>query len=63
MMSATTWNIGDVVQYVDMANPASTFIVVEVNDNPWNTYGLRSVEAPFEMEYTDGRQHGWEVLA
>ena len=61
--AAASWKVGDVVRYSDMANSGSTYIVIEVTHNPWNPYRLRSVDAPFAVEYTHGRQAGWEVLS
>jgi hypothetical protein len=55
--------IGSVVRYSDMGNPGMTFVVVGINDNPWSTFVLRSVEAPYELTTTDGRQRGWKVVA
>lgn len=63
MRNDTRWKVGDVVRYSDMANPGATYTVVEVNDCPWNPYRLRSVDAPYTVEYTDGRQAGWEVVS
>lgn len=59
--SATKFQLGQVVRYQDMAND-STYVVIEVNDNPWSTYKLRNVET-FEVNYTDGRQRGWSLVA
>jgi len=62
-VSAARWKVGDVVRYSDMANPGATYIVIEVTHSLLNPYRLRAVDAPFAVEYTDGRQAGWEVLA
>ena len=62
-MSAARWKVGDVVTYRDMANPGSTFVVVGVSDCSWNPYKLRKAVAPYPIEYTDGRQSGWEVIS
>lgn len=62
-MSGKCWKVGDVVRYSDMANPGATYIVVEVTDSQWSPYRLRAVDAPHDVEHTDGRQAGWEVLS
>ena len=63
MTAATAWAIGDVVRYSDIMNPGSVYVVIEITQNPWSTYTLRSVDTPYAITYTDGRQRGWEVLS
>lgn len=55
--------VGSVVRYSDMGNPGAIYVVIEVTDCPWSTYRLRSVEEPYELNTTDGRQRGWKVVA
>lgn len=53
--------VGDVVSYEDMANPKRNYMVVKINDNPWSTFELVSVDGDFHKKITDGRQCGWNV--
>lgn len=59
--------VGSVVKYSDMANPGSTYVILElpkVNETyGWSSgYTLRSVEEPFTITYSDLRQHGWKIF-
>ena len=56
---ALTPGIGDVVRYSDMANPGSTYILIDIEGS---NYKLRSVEKPYRVHYSDLRQVGWKVL-
>ena len=58
----TTYEVGNVVTYSDMANN-STYIVIAVDPaNPWSTYTLRNVE-DFSIETSDCGQNGWSLVA
>ena len=59
--------VGSVVRYSDMANPGSTYVVLELpkrdeNFGWWLGYKLRSTEEPYTVTTSDLRQHGWKIF-
>jgi hypothetical protein len=55
------WKVGDIVTYGDMANPTKAYVVIAVSDDPWSTYKIRELAAPYTVTTTDGRQAGWTL--
>ena len=56
------FEIGDIVEYSDIANPGTTYRVVAVNDNPWSTYDLVNVDTG-DRESSDCRQRCWRLVS
>lgn len=58
--------IGSVVRYSDMANPGSTYVVLDTPKRHemgwWTDYELRSTEEPFVVTASDLRQSGWQIF-
>ena len=59
--------IGSVVRYSDMANPGSTYVVLELPKRNqeygwWSGYKLRSTEEPYTVTASDLRQIGWKIF-
>lgn len=59
--------VGSVVRYSDMANPGSTYIVLDTPKRHeqyewWTGYKLRSVEEPYTVTDSDLRQYGWRIF-
>ena len=57
---------GDIVTYEDMANPKTTYQVIEVVRDRWGTfYRLNILDEPYEnaatLKTSDCRQHGWSL--
>jgi hypothetical protein len=59
--------VGSVVRYSDMANPGSTYVVIELPHRHekygwWTGYVLRSIEEPYVVTESDLRQYGWQIF-
>ena len=60
MSAELIYEVGDVMQYEDMANPARLYLIVEVRPEnaPWTPYVLAPL-GDHEGTATDLRQRGW----
>lgn len=59
-------SVGSIVEYSDMANPRTTYVVVAMDrTDQWSPFTLRNIspESGYEYTSTDLSQAGWEFVS